>query len=559
MTDNRQPDEIGSRAWLVGTGLFAVLVAYVTLRELGSTAYDDSYFFQRFAIHFLEHGTFAWNLEDGPVYGSTSQLFQLVATAVTAATRTHFVVAVRIVNAVVLCGLGAVLMRWCARATKTTWHGQAIVLLGLGTPMVLTTVITGMETAIALALLAVVLTRIVPARGDGPSSMKPSVAALLTVTVFLCRPDAAVIPFVAYVGSTGLRREWPKAYLVWLAASMALVLATAWAYYGTPLPLPFYMKTVGLQTYGEHFVGLGWREKQLHSGLTLAFSAPLVWIVATGKPRGPTLALTLAVVALWGYHLSATNEIMGYRGRFYVPGVVALVMAAARSWDSLSRSRATLAFALVWAVAVVVAYRGGSIPTHEGFFISTVAWPAYAGTLVGGVAVLVVPARAPAWSGLAIVFVASLAGTIGWKPPRSIHAPDDRRVMRRHAREVTTVRGIFDVARCLPSDEPVYHSEMGVTGVVLIDRRVVDLAGIVSRGPGIEGKSFQALCEADRPAAIFLPHRNYKAQNAEIRASECFADYVRVVDRSSSPLHVRRDHHDAFLQCATDIHRWRRR
>lgn len=555
MISDPQPDETGSRSWLVGTGLFAVLVVYVTLRELGSTAYDDSYFFQRFAIHFLEHGVFAWNLEDGPVYGSTSQLFQGLATLVTAGTRTHFVVAIRVVNAVALCGLGAVLMRWCSRATSNPWHGQALALLGLGTPMVLTTVITGMETAIALALLAVVLTKMVPAHRDAASPMSPAAAAVLTVLVYSCRPDAAVLPFVAYAGSAALRREIPKAYLAWLAGSMVVVLLSAWAYYGTPLPLPFYMKTVGLQSYGEHFVGLGWHEKQLHFGLMLAFAAPLVFIVATGRRRG--LALALAVAALWGYHLSATNEIMGYRGRFYVPGVVALVMAAAQAWDGFVARRSTVAFVVVWIAAVVVAYRSAAIPTHEGFFISTVAWSAYAGTVVAGAAILVLPDRIPAWSRLAIAFIAIFAGTIAWKPPRSIHAPDDRTVMRRHAREVTTVRGIFDVARCLPSDEPVYHSEMGVTGVVLIDRRVVDLAGIVSKGPGIEGKSFQTLCEADRPAAIFLPHRNYKAQNAEIQAAPCFADYVRVVDRSSSPLYVRRDHHDAFLQCATDVHRWR--
>ena len=556
MSAESQPRD-GSRAWLVSAGLFAGLVVYLTLRELGSTAYDDSYFFQRFAIHFLDHGSFAWNVEDGPVYGSTSQLFQLVATLVTAVTRSHFVVAIRVINAVALCVLGGVLVRWCGRATQTPWHGHALALLGLGTPMVLTTVITGMETAIALALLAAVLTRMVPPQGDARSSMSPIVAAGLTVLVYLCRPDAAVIPFVVFVAMTGSR----PAYLAWLGGMLGLVLLAAWGYYGTPLPLPFYMKTLALQTYGEHFVGLGWHEKQLHFGLTLALAAPLLWVVARSSSirRASTIALALGILALWGYHLSATNEIMGYRGRFYVPGVVALTMAAARAWDGLSAWRSTVVFVAVWATAVAVAYHSGAIPNHEGFFISTVAWPAYAGTVIAGAAMALLPERGPAWTRLAVVFLAAASGTIGWKPPRSVHAPDDRLVMRRHSREVTTVRGIFDVARCLPSDEPVYHSEMGVTGVVLIDRRVVDLAGIVSKGPGIEGKSFETLCRADHPSAIFLPHRNYQAINAEIRRSPCFAEYVRVVDRSSSPLYVRSDHHEAFMNCAADVHRWRAR
>ena len=49
------------------------------------------------------------------------------------------------------------------------------------------------------------------------------------------------------------------------------------------------------------------------------------------------------------------------------------------------------------------------------------------------------------------------------------------------------------------------------------------------------------VCERERPDAIFLPHRNYVRLNDQLKGSGCLDDYVKVVKRSSSPLHVRKD------------------
>lgn len=43
--------------WLLVVALYAVLVAYLSLRDFAATAYDDSYFFKRFAINAIEHGS----------------------------------------------------------------------------------------------------------------------------------------------------------------------------------------------------------------------------------------------------------------------------------------------------------------------------------------------------------------------------------------------------------------------------------------------------------------------------------------------------------------------
>jgi hypothetical protein len=55
-----------------------------------------------------------------------------------------------------------------------------------------------------------------------------------------------------------------------------------------------------------------------------------------------------------------------------------------------------------------------------------------------------------------------------------------------------------------------------------------------------------ALCLADPPDAIFLPHRNYRALNTALVDGSCLLGFVRVVEQGSSPLYVRADHLDRW-------------
>src|SRR5688572_31936399 len=81
--------------WFLMAGL-ALDYGYLLARDLDATPYDDAYFFKRFALNFLEHGTFAWNSADGPVHGLTSQLFQCLSVVSTALAREHFVIASKV-------------------------------------------------------------------------------------------------------------------------------------------------------------------------------------------------------------------------------------------------------------------------------------------------------------------------------------------------------------------------------------------------------------------------------------------------------------------------------
>ena len=545
-------------SWAIVAAAYAALVGYLLLRDLGATAYDDSYFFKRFAVNALEHGVFAWNVADGPVYGSTSQVYQWVATLVAAATHTHFVVAMRCLNAFFLLATGAVLARWCARACEDPRTGASLVLLALATPLTLTAVISGMETALALLLVAISLTTCLSPRPDA-RPVDPRLGAALCTLVYLTRPDAASIVVVAIVIDHLRRRRSPVAFVVYLAALMAVTLLALSRYYGTAFPLSFYMKSMALHSYDDETLWLGLEAKFTYFGGLLAFCGVFGWLCARKdalRSRQPTLALFTAAALFCGYHLASTNEIMGYRARFYLPAVVPLAMAAAAAWKpAVATRRRNLVFLVTWTVLVAIAYAMDWIPTHRDFFLARVPSEAYAGFGLATAAVLLLRGRLQ----LLVVTVALAGGLVGWKPAQTPALRSDKEMMVRHAGEVTTARGVFDVARCLPRGSTVYHSEMGVTGLALLRMRTVDLAGIVSREPGIDRVPFQTYCSRDFPEAIFLPHKVYRALNEEVLRAPCMDNYVRIVDKSSSPLYVRADLSRDFLACATDVHHWRRR
>ncbi len=522
--------------WLTLAAL-VVCVLYVAVVELGATAYDDSYFFKRIAANALGTGAFAWNVQDGPVHVSTSQAYQGLVTVVTAFTTRHYVATMRLLNAALLTGAGWLLLRPATQA-------RPLLLAAFVTPLTLTTVLSGMETALALAVLAVVVTAWMKTR-----RIEGITGAVATVAVYLVRPDAALIVALLVLGRAAAERRWPVRYAFALLVGMAAVWGACWLYYGTPLPLSFYMKSLGLHDYGASTAEPGMRAKRSHALVFAWFAAPLAFEIVRSKPwsrRDDLAALALAAMAFIAYHLAGTHEIMGYRARFYLPAIVPLVAAARLAVERTEPTkRRGWGFLLVWGALGVLAYRQHWIPTSAGFFTATVPAEAYAAAFGAATAGLLRRVWSPTAAGLAVI-----AGVTLWIPPHAPALRDDATVMRRHVRETTSIRGVFAVRRCLPPQSTVYHSEMGVPGLVLFSMRLVDLVGIVSPQLGIEGQSFEDLCRAERPEAIFLPHKGYRELAASVRDSACLQNYVRVVKRSSSPLHVRADLHPAFAACA---------
>ena len=97
---------------MLGIALAVLALLWVGVRG-GLEPYDDALFFLRTADHALQHGTFAWNLEDGPVHGNTSQLYQVVMTAIVALAPEHAIGTSRLLLAGCLVGAGLLSLRGC--------------------------------------------------------------------------------------------------------------------------------------------------------------------------------------------------------------------------------------------------------------------------------------------------------------------------------------------------------------------------------------------------------------------------------------------------------------
>lgn len=624
--------------------VLAALVGAALLSNLGQTPYDDGYFFERFARHILEHGSASWNVADGPVYGITSQAFLVVATAIAAIAPNHTVLVTKLVLAACAWLAGAFLALDASRLTTRPDDGAALTLVAFSTPLVLVTVHTGMETAFALLAVVVALRavaanpqtsvatradngdkgardasvdrrenarRVAPpahgslndslANGSAPGHRAPYAAraAAATLVVYLCRPDAAIIPAVVFVVAHRRESRRVVAYVASLAFGLGATCLAFRAYYGTALPLPFYAKVVhgGVD---PAVAGAALRSKALHLATFAALSAPLGVASWFGRrdPRG--LPFFVATVAFVLYHATLTHEIMGYHARFYLPAVVPLTLAAAAGWDALAArwtARPLIAVWLAWGVVAVVLSLAGVVAGPTNGASESVAPIAY---VVPAFMVALMLANGRIYDGLHAVARASgrahdVESELGESrrsssvpgvandtqrddraafflhvallavpllalrfsvPCKWPHELSDRRFLARSSAEVTTVRGLDDVARCLPDVHTLYHSEIGVPGLVLPNARIVDFAGLMSKDIAFGHASFDELCLRDRPEAIFLPHKNYVRQNREVTESRCLRAYSEVVRRSSSPLYVRSDLAPRFLSCATSVARW---
>lgn len=518
-------------------GAYTLVVTAFSLALLDREPYDDSYFFKRTALNFLDHGVLAWNVAEGPVYGSTSQLFQLVMVGITAITRSYTFLATRLFLLACLVATLAILLR----LTRARDGGFAAV-IACCSPVVLFTAISGMETALALLSVTVVLFFAFDPRGRAmPSALAPVCVAL----VWLTRPDAAVLvlPLLIVARADG----WPVRELSLAAVLIVVSLVVCKVYYGTALPLPFYAKQRMFSPYDAHFLAVSSPLVPVRFGHFAFVALPLLLAALMRRDR-VNLTLLASVACFVAYHLTSTIEIMGMIGRFYAPALPVLTFAAARGVEARPPAPRD-----VWMVLACL----GALVAIAAFLHATGRGPDrvrlgnYVCIGLAGIALL---AAAPAGrlfrAGPPVVMlVIGLVSLSSWAP---LKVRSDDAYLTVHTSKFTVYRGLDTLRRCFGDAIHVYHSEVGVPGLRFIHGTVTDLAGLLSPAWLFRTASFDTLCRRDRPEAIFLPHKNYQRLNAEIRAGECITGYQRMVDESSSPLYVRRDLAPAFLICRNE-------
>lgn len=512
----------------------ALVAAFVGVCALALGAWwraglwEDGYFFLRYARNTWAHGVMAWNVADGPVHGMTSQLHQLIVIALWPLAPHHLVAASKLVATASLVGAAIVLVRAQREAA-------VVPLVALAMPLVLHHVTTGLETCEVLAWLAlwVAYDRRFSDGGGGAVGM-----AGLIVGTYLLRPDATLMPMVAL--AAGLRPAATRRRAA-VAMGLALVgiggcLAALKAYYGTALPLSFYVKSTLLTTAPPEYLTIFWREKVKNATQFGLFVAPFVAVAVVGRGRRAGVLLAAAGV-FFVYHLLFTVEVMGHHSRFYLPALVPIVGAATASWAGFvaraaERPRVTVAAVAAWGAAFALWKR---VDAASGVFIyislaEELPWVVASALAIAAAGVG--RPRAGSIAALAILVVAAGAtlrpGLPSWE--------DDETILRRQIAPRATFRGLAPLVRIDPIS--VYHTDMGAPGVLLPNAKVTDLDGILNPELTLAHTPFEVLCARDRPDAIFFPNFAYPRLREEIARAPCFADYTLI---EGTQLYLRRD------------------
>lgn len=531
----------GIPAWSLA---FVGVVAVQVLAHIHSEPYDDAYFFVRFARNFVDGHGFCWNPIDGPVYGNTSQMFQALVAGIHAVFGDYTVVATR-----VLSGLALVITLAHMLPPGASAQRVAPLMLTFSSPMLLAPLNSGMETSLtACALLP--LARFA-AIERSPSPRRLRLVAALGVVLFTLRPDTLILSagVLAFAPSKSLRERIIA--LAWLAAGVSMVMGTCTLYYGTPLPTAFFLKNTSTTLYGPHFLELSRVEKVNHVGFAALHFAPLIYLGLGAQARCRTLILRVGLPAavFCAYHIFATTEVMGMHARYYLPALVFVAGALAADANSpveTGHRGRDMVFLGIWCGALLTAFLLGRLPDESGWPVGrTPPWH-YAAMALGWIGYFVARERQHPFVLSAALCGIALTLAIENPMPRLRGVPTDDDYVGQSKRHVRSYRGLDQLQRCLGSQVHVYHSEIGTIGMQLREARITDLGGIMSPRLIHDHAGFESMCREDRPDAIFLPHRNYRAFNAEIAGGECIRGYRKVMHHSSSPLYVRADHWDAF-------------
>jgi hypothetical protein len=536
---------------------FAGVIGIVYLSKLGQGLWEDGYFVKRFAYNFWHHQSFSWNVADGPVYGMTSQTLQLLGTALYGLFPRHLVLALKAALCASLFFTLPALLRAVGQDQAPSaapeheapaLRERAVALLpgvvGLASAPILESTLTGLETVTGLMMVAISLGCVVRAKG-GLRHRLGVVASV--VAVYLTRPDAVLIPLVLLgarwlLAASGRARGLQAGAesrelktLTWTLSSVALclgaLLVSFHLYYGTALPLPFYVKTRGLTAQPADYIVYFVDEKAKNAAHAAFFALPFVYIALHQRSR-LVISLLLAGCIFCGYHYFATIETMGYLARFYLPGLIPIFIAAGVAYRTYQLRRIGFVSGLVFALqaaACIALKRFDTAPPAEMFYVPAL--------LASGI-LLLGPAGYNPCNALAIG-LCLVGGALQNYPLYPPSFAEDEALLTSQVRRRPVFRGLVQLRNIDP--KVIYHTDMGAPGLLFPEAKVVDLDGLLNEDITLRGAHFEELCQKDRPEAVFVPNLGYRQLREEVLSSQCLKDYRRMTPTRGAPLYVRSD------------------
>jgi len=322
--------------------LAAALAAYAVAATLFVRfTLDDAGITLRHAWNLAHHGVLSFNA-DQRVYGTSSVAWALLCTPLMAVDAWLSPLALAGGLSFVCGGLAVVMVHRLARAMAAPAYVIVMSVAALSLPCV-AFAWSGMEVGLSVALLAGFVAAFLAPPGAAPLRRM----AWLGVAGFFTRPDQVLITVPLFAVALLRRRGRPRAELTGLIAP-ALVAVAGLAglalYYGSVVPTSWSAKILdeardpGLLA-GLRRIGLWLVVQGVAAPLLLA--AGWAWLRRRDRDDGRVAgaALVLAAVVLLGAFASQGGSIvMDDLGRYYLPGLLVLAVAAARSIDAGVRS-----------------------------------------------------------------------------------------------------------------------------------------------------------------------------------------------------------------------------
>jgi len=511
----------------------AFLVATIAIRLVhygyfGDSIMDDAFFFVRYAHNFLETGVFAWNRGEGPVYGNTSQLYQIMVTLVYWLTDRNVVLSVSLA-----AGVGAlaylVALPWTYVVSRPqldprlrffvcaylivliAFDGQLILLVG-----------AGMETTWAMTLVALSLLATFRVQNGHLGWNAIALNAATIALVYAIRPDATLLAMAAPAGLVvfaGTRQERLAGIKICLLA-LVLVLAImglCFLYYGDAVPLAFTAKSTPLSALPtqerDEYLGSPWWYLQTTAlewhvpETALALAALAMFRSLSPVLRGAALGMLVFVL----YHGFFVLPIMGYFGRFYAPMLPVLSLLAMHAVEIVFRR-----------IAIADGFRG-----------------------IGAIGVLIV-------AGLVLLTAYKLAPTTirvvayhvpAFKSDRAINVKEG--ALRHVAHQFPFFYGhMVQMVEALGTDCSMAATEDGLLSAYASGTRIVDFSGLHDRPTARHGFTAERMLLELKPDVLAMPPNWYAPWTRAMKEHPAFArDYIleAAFNERGYPLAFRRD------------------
>ncbi len=523
---------------VVALALSFASIALWTLSQFSDfQVQDDGFMFARYARNLREQGGLVWNRGEPPTYGATSLLYVAFLTLVSTALPSN----VSLITAMgsFLCGLAALFVvarlavRGAARdRASLLWIGALVfVPIAMSAEHIAAHITNGMDTTFAMAMVGTIVllwtkSALVPAGSGGV------VLGLFGGLLFATRPDLALyalgIPAVVAFIERGDGRKRALVVLATTLAWIALQSFACWRYFGTPVPLAFYIKASG-NAYGDAF-----RAKYLREPFVQVANfvrGYWIWFLLIGvdlalhrrellRPeRALRSAVTLATFAHIGYYTFGVLQVVGFHQRFYHPTLPALAYLAATASFDLARS---------------LRMRGRRAPEAAHLLIAIAA------------AIGPLPAI---WR-----------GEHELEKQRALHTVLHFDVFDRY-RTHPNARHVWlglDRLADIGDDLVLATTEVGHPAVMLPHARVIDLAGLNETEFALHGFSAERLFGVLSPDWIYLPHPDYESMNRALRGDPRFQKDYEVFEAEElgtlMGVAIKKSsaHHDALLRIVTE-------